>query len=66
MNSNIPVETSSARMIDRESKQIYPAEVLDISVNGYRIRWTGPTPAHLKTGEFIRSKKMRIANGVVV
>jgi hypothetical protein len=23
MNSNIPVETSSARMIDRESKQIY-------------------------------------------
>lgn len=53
MNSNIPVETSSARMIDRESKQIYPAEVLDISVNGYRIRWTGPTPAHLKTGEFI-------------
>ncbi len=27
--------------------------VLDISVNGYRIKWTGVTPENLKTGEFI-------------
>lgn len=27
--------------------------MLDISVNGYRIKWTGFTPSNLKTGEFI-------------
>lgn len=53
MNQHIAVETSTSRTIDRESKKIYPAEVLDISLNGYRIRWTGTTPSHLKTGEFI-------------
>jgi cyclic-di-GMP-binding protein len=44
---------SNTKALDREAKQIYNAEVLDISVNGYRIRWTGPTPSNLKTGEFI-------------
>lgn len=53
MNSNIPLEVSSAKLLDREAKQIYSTEVLDISVNGYRIKWTGVTPPHLKTGEFI-------------
>ena len=43
----------NTKALDREAKQIYNAEVLDISVNGYRIKWTGLTPSNLKTGEFI-------------
>ncbi|SPL69895.1 hypothetical protein KPC_1073 [Acinetobacter stercoris] len=41
------------RLLDRECKQVYHTEVLDISLNGYRIRWTGDTPRSLRTGEFI-------------
>lgn len=51
--SNIPTGMSNAKVLDREAKQIHSAEVLDISVNGYRIKWSGPTPSNLKTGEFI-------------
>ncbi len=40
------------RSIVKQNKFIR-SEVLDISVNGYRIKWTGTTPANLKTGEFI-------------
>jgi cyclic-di-GMP-binding protein len=43
----------NTKALDREAKQIYTTEVLDISVNGYRIKWSGVTPANLKTGEFI-------------
>lgn len=53
MNSNIPAEVSTTKILDREAKQTYPANILDISMNGYRIKWTGVTPANLKTGEFI-------------
>ncbi|MFH7805869.1 GTPase [Acinetobacter sp. BSP-53] len=53
MNSNIPAEMTTAKTLDREAKQIYSAEVLDISVNGYRIKWNGSAPSNLKTGEFI-------------
>jgi hypothetical protein len=53
MNSNKASEVTSAKILDREAKQTYAIEVLDISVNGYRIKWTGITPTHLKTGEFI-------------
>ncbi|AXY59774.1 GTPase [Acinetobacter sp. WCHAc010052] len=53
MSANIPVEMNTSRTLDRETKQIYSTEVLDISVNGYRIKWTGATPKNLKTGEFI-------------
>lgn len=53
MNSNKVSEVTSAKILDREAKQTYAIEVLDISVNGYRIKWTGITPTHLKTGEFI-------------
>lgn len=53
MNSSVPLEVNSAKLLDREAKQTYSVEVLDISLNGYRIKWTGTTPAHLKTGEFI-------------
>ena len=53
MDTSGQVSLSNAKALDREAKQIHSAEVLDISVNGYRIRWTGETPAQLKTGEFI-------------
>ncbi|QCO21721.1 GTPase [Acinetobacter cumulans] len=53
MDTNIQTSVSNAKALDREAKQIHSAEVLDISVNGYRIKWTGATPANLKTGEFI-------------
>ncbi|WP_425878000.1 GTPase [Acinetobacter sp. TWP2-2-3] len=53
MENTIPSAFSSIKALDRETKQIHSAEVLDISVNGYRIKWTGITPANLKTGEFI-------------
>ncbi|WP_374663839.1 GTPase [Acinetobacter sp.] len=53
MDTSTQVSMSNAKALDREAKQIHSAEVLDISVNGYRIKWTGETPAQLKTGEFI-------------
>lgn len=53
MDTSGQVSLSNAKALDREAKQIHSAEVLDISVNGYRIKWTGETPAQLKTGEFI-------------
>ncbi len=53
MHTNSSVDISSVKTLDRETKQIYNADVLDISVNGYRIKWTGETPKNLKTGEFI-------------
>ena len=46
-------DLSSIKTIDRESRKIHQVDVLDISVSGYRIKWTGETPANLKTGEFI-------------
>jgi len=52
-STNLNTNVSNAKAIDREAKQIHSAEVMDISVNGYRIKWTGETPANLKTGEFI-------------
>lgn len=42
-----------AKLLDQDTKQIFNTEVLDISVNGYRIHWTGETPRNLRTGEFI-------------
>ncbi len=45
--------TSNSKILDREAKQIYQTEVLDISANGYRIKWNGETPKNLRTGEFI-------------
>lgn len=43
----------SHKTLDREAKKIYQVDVVDISVNGYRIKWSGETPKNLKTGEFI-------------
>lgn len=53
IQSDVSSGLSSIKALDREAKQIHSAEVLDISVNGYRIKWSGLTPANLKTGEFI-------------
>ncbi|WP_296280058.1 GTPase [uncultured Acinetobacter sp.] len=44
---------SQIKSLDREAKQIYQAQVIDISINGYRVRWANETPRNLKTGEFI-------------
>lgn len=51
--SNSASNTTQIKNLDRESKQIYQAQVLDISINGYRVRWANETPRNLKTGEFI-------------
>ncbi|WP_010115450.1 hypothetical protein [Acinetobacter sp. P8-3-8] len=44
---------SQIKSLDREAKQIYQAQVIDISINGYRVRWANEPPRNLKTGEFI-------------
>ncbi|MBJ9953262.1 MULTISPECIES: GTPase [unclassified Acinetobacter] len=51
--SNTASNLSQIKSLDREAKQIYQAQVLDISVNGYRIRWSNEAPRNLRTGEFI-------------
>ncbi|OTG65894.1 GTPase [Acinetobacter silvestris] len=43
----------SIKVLDREAKHIYQTQVLDISINGYRIRWANEAPKSLRTGEFI-------------
>ena len=59
VHSSIATGSTSAsnlgqiKSLDRESKQIYQTQVIDISVNGYRIRWVNETPRNLRTGEFI-------------
>ena len=53
-------ETSSLpnnQRLNREAKLIYQTEVLDISVNGYRIKWTEEAPKNLRTGELILVKE---------
>ncbi|WP_445115589.1 GTPase [Acinetobacter sp. WZC-1] len=45
--------TRNIRMLDREARQIYQTQVLDISINGYRVRWANEAPKSLRTGEFI-------------
>ena len=50
---NKSTNVSVTKTIDREAKKTYQVDVLDISVNGYRIKWVGETPKNLKTGEFI-------------
>lgn len=41
------------KVLDREAKHIYQTQVLDISINGYRVRWENEAPKSLRTGEFI-------------
>ena len=48
---------SSIQRLSRESKAVYQADILDISVNGYRIKWTTEAPKNLRTGEYILVKE---------
>lgn len=42
------------KILDRQAKQIYQSQVLDISVTGYRVRWSNfEAPQNLRPGEFI-------------
>lgn len=42
------------KVLDRQAKKIYQSQVLDISINGYRVRWSNQeAPHNLRTGEFI-------------
>lgn len=42
------------KILDRQAKQIYQSQILDISITGYRVRWTNQeAPQNLRTGEFI-------------
>ena len=42
------------QVLDRQAKQLYQSQVLDISINGYRVRWSNKeAPQNLRTGEFI-------------
>lgn len=52
-NAHDTSQTQKIKQLDREVKQIYQAEVLDISINGYRIAWSGEVPKNLRTGELI-------------
>ena len=51
--SDVASNFSDIKHLEREAKQIYQAQVLDISMNGYRIRWDNVAPKSLRTGEFI-------------
>lgn len=50
-------EESSIQRLSRESKVVYQSDILDISVNGYRIKWSGEAPKNLRTGEYILVKE---------
>ena len=50
-------QNSPYQRLSRESKTIYQTTVLDISVNGYRIKWSGEAPKSLRTGEYILVKE---------
>lgn len=40
--------------LDQQSNKIYQSQVLDMSINGFRVRWIDQeAPNHLRTGEFI-------------
>ena len=47
------VNLQQNKALDRELRRVFSVHILDISVNGYRIQWTGEAPKNLKTGEFI-------------
>ena len=50
-------QESSIQRLSRENKAIYQADILDISVNGYRIKWSAEAPKNLRTGEYILVKE---------
>lgn len=54
---NSDIQTNSVQQsfvrLDQEAKHIYSCNIIDISVNGYRMRWNGEIPKQLRTGEFL-------------
>ncbi|MCF8999308.1 GTPase [Acinetobacter nectaris] len=38
---------------DENKRQVYSCTIIDISVNGYRMKWSGDIPKQLRTGELI-------------
>ncbi|MCG2574481.1 GTPase [Acinetobacter sp. ME22] len=53
-NDSTPTNSKSLYpTLDQDTKQIHSCTIMDISINGYRIRWTGHVPKQLRTGEFI-------------
>lgn len=52
-NNNDSKAPKHIKTLDREAKHIYQAQVLDISITGYRIRWANEAPKSLRTGEFL-------------
>ena len=52
-NSEIRSSQPTPTYLDQEAKHIYSCNILDISVNGYRMRWRGSLPQQLRTGEFL-------------
>ncbi|MEB3767806.1 GTPase [Acinetobacter sp. MD2] len=52
-NSEVKMKHHSYQTLDPETKQIYNCNILDISVNGYRMCWDSVPPKQLRAGEFI-------------
>lgn len=53
-NNNNQIKTNSAfKPIDREARRFYSAEVINISLTGYKVKWTDVAARYLKTGELI-------------
>ena len=50
-------EESSIQRLSRENKAVYQTDILDISINGYRVKWSGEAPKNLRTGEYILVKE---------
>ena len=52
-NTSIAVDQSS-KTLNKQARQIFSTQVLDISMNGYRVNWIAQdAPSHLRTGEFL-------------
>lgn len=47
------IKTKKLSLEDEGQKQIYSCTIIDISVNGYRMKWTQEIPKQLRTGELI-------------
>lgn len=47
-----PKDVLSSTSLDFD-ENIYTCHILDVSVNGYRMRWQGNPPQHLHAGEFL-------------
>ncbi|MBP7217642.1 MAG: GTPase [Acinetobacter sp.] len=50
-------QESAIQRLSRENKAVFQTDILDISVNGYRVKWTGEAPKNLRTGEYILIKE---------